>query len=132
MKLRNGFVSNSSSSSFVVALGKDGKFVSEADYGTVRGTVGVGYATGDLWNTDELEEMSYRPTDSDFQIVSLYYDGSDDSYAFVRPLSKMKKNATWEEFLHETKQLFEKKFGERAGKVGLPKLMVAGSIGNGG
>lgn len=127
MKTRNGFVSNSSSSSFVVALEKDSDF-NVVGRGEAQGHVGVGYLFECFKMTDTEGHRG------EVKSKNFFVHGEEDtsSIGFIRPLSKMRKNQTLIEFLEETKDLFDQEFGDRVKVDTDPVFMIGGIVGDGG
>lgn len=125
MKVRNGFVSNSSSSSFVAALNKDSRLHAEG-MGEVYATFGFGYSF-------PLENDHYsRLEDYDTNKFVVVVDYECGTVGIVRPLSRMRGDQTLDDFVAKTKKLFIEEFSDVYKPRKKPELMAIGDVGNGG
>ena len=124
MKIRQGFVSNSSSSSFIAVLDKKGGF-SANGYGEVRAVVGVGFTA--KYTLSEKEEYDYVV--DGHGIFDWVHDGEGSGdHAFIRSFAQMKQDQTLVQFNVETTELFMEYYGERAFNIKGPQLLAAGSV----
>jgi hypothetical protein len=126
MKIRSGFVSNSSSSSFIVVPRADGKIRAE-NYGTLNATFGIGMTTSDF-RTEQEQDDGIKVEDF-FNIV---YEEDGNTIAFIRSFSQMLDTQTLSEFKEETKNIFLKLYGARANNVKGPFILAGGELGDGG
>jgi hypothetical protein len=122
VKVRSGFVSNSSSSSFIAEPNAKGYFQDEG-YGGVYAHVGIGFTVN-----RKVPEIS-----NDIFITMDGYDYDDDCcMGVIRPFSQMKDDQTLAQFKEETFALFNMYYGASMSDAILePKLIVMGSVGNG-
>jgi hypothetical protein len=128
MKTRECFVSNSSSSSFIVAVNEKGVFQSEtSDY--VCATVGMGVVAVVKRKEDDYEFFDdFKDKTNTFSIVFGY---EIHETAFIRPFSQMKPDQTLEQFKQETEVLFNELFAKQCKNIKKPEIIVAGDLGNG-
>lgn len=126
MKTRNGFVSNSSSSSFIVELDRKGCFKAEG-YGDVNATVGVGFEGDLLCSHQEAWELE---SDDTFSFV-FDYEQNPPCAALVRSFSQMKDEQTMAQFKEETTELVHQLWGKQIKNIKGPMFLAAGRLGVG-
>lgn len=118
-KVRLGFVSNSSSSSFIAEFNSKGQMV-----GSVSGVCGIGFVARITQNLDRRERELLA---SDVFFVE--DDCNSSSVAFVRSFSQMRLDQTLDDFKNETLQLWTATFSELPfDNVRGPVLLAAGEV----
>jgi hypothetical protein len=127
MKTRLFFVSNSSSSSFIVKTKPNGSFETNG-YDCVYATVGLGFTAERVKAKSEDDVVDYFDTEN-FKI-EIDYESSE--IAFIRSFAKMQQEQTLAEFTEETVRMFSAIVGGyKLVNIQGPHLLAAGSVGCG-
>lgn len=117
MRIRHGFVSNSSSSSFICT-----KFNTKGYFGAdlVAGVFGVGYCFDDYHKEfDSLTEEFHQE-----------YDESEEQHCVVRSFLFMKEDQTLAQFMTETFNMLQKEISGEELKCSKLRILIAGSVEN--
>lgn len=126
-KIRNFFVSNSSSSSFIVKTKPNGSFEANG-YDCIYATVGLGFTAELIRAESEDDVVDFEDTEN----FKIEVDYENLEIAFIRSFAKMQQEQTLAEFTEETTRMFSAIVGGyKLVNIQGPHLLAAGSVGCG-